>query len=159
GGGFDGVSIQAAGTSGYLDPYDNPLYEDGNVGIILNPLGDPTSADPDKRPKLVAATRPIPYGYPVDLALSPDGKYLFVSYQGVRVVEDPPIFNPDGSEFYHGKYRTGGVFIFNVEAMLAQLEQQLKTPDGSLLVRKFPIDNFQDTFLDIDVNADYRIHD
>src|SRR5262249_20909857 len=31
--------------------------------------------------------------------------------------------------------------------------------DGSLLVRKFPIDNFQDTFLDIDVNADYRIHD
>ena len=70
GGGFDGDGLIASAVSGYLDQDQNPLFEDGNVAIIKNPLGDP-NGNPDQRPVVVAATRPVPYGYPVDLALSP----------------------------------------------------------------------------------------
>src|SRR5581483_6021548 len=71
GGGFDGSGLEASQISGYLDQLQNPLYEDGNVAIIKNPLGDPNDPNPSKRPTLIGATRPVPYGYPVDLALSP----------------------------------------------------------------------------------------
>src|SRR5262249_30015904 len=50
GGGFDGVGLQASQISGYLDQLQNPIYEDGNVAIIKNPLGDLNDPDPSKRP-------------------------------------------------------------------------------------------------------------
>ena len=58
----------------FTDQDDDPLFEGGNVGIIKDPFGP--------NPKLIAATRPIADSFPTDLALSADGEYLYVSYQG-----------------------------------------------------------------------------
>ncbi len=59
-----------------FDPYFNPFRppNGGNVGIILDPLGTNS--------QLIAATRPINWGLPRNLVLSPDGKSLFVPYMG-----------------------------------------------------------------------------
>jgi YD repeat-containing protein len=113
GGGFDGAGIEAGGVSAYLDQTANPLFEDGDVGIIQDPFGP--------NPKLVAATRPIPYGFPTDLALSADGKYLYVSYQGL------PLIDADGHA------QSGGIFVFNARAMTDLIEQlQSSGQTGSL---------------------------
>src|SRR5262249_22179601 len=99
GGGYAGFgnNLNSGGVSGYLDQFANPLYADGNVGIIKDPLTD--------HPQLVAATRPVPYGFPVDVAISNDGQYLYVSYQGLPTT--------GGS---------GGVMVFNAKAMIEEVE-------------------------------------
>jgi hypothetical protein len=47
-----------------------------NIGVISNPFTNP---------QLVAATRSIPNGFPYDLAVSPDGQYLYASFSGIPV--------------------------------------------------------------------------
>ncbi len=127
----------------------DPIYEDGDVGVIINPLGDPNDPNPDNRPKLVAATRPIPYGFPTDLTLAPNG-YLYVSYQGL------PTLDGQGVE------RDGGVMVFDTNAIISVVNQYLKTPDGALELRRTPVDDlpgvngYRSPNLQIDVKADYR---
>jgi YVTN family beta-propeller protein/YD repeat-containing protein len=127
----------------FLDQTADPLYNGGNVGIIQGPLGD--------NPRLVAATRPIAFGYPVDLMLSPDGRYLYVSYQGLRVLGNG----------------NGGVMVYDAQAIINQIEQIQNTGNDSIL-KLVAIDDLpltptgpntgvrhpNDT---IDVKADYHI--
>ena len=59
------------------DPFVNlTLPAGGNIGIIQDPLGS--------NPKLVGATRPIPFSFPDNLVLSPDGKYLYAAYRSIN---------------------------------------------------------------------------
>ncbi|MBD2200392.1 MULTISPECIES: CARDB domain-containing protein [Calothrix] len=51
-----------------------------NIGIIKDPLGKQGQA------QLVAATRPIPFAFSVNVALSPDGKYLYAPYMDTEAV-------------------------------------------------------------------------
>ena len=123
GGGYNGVGLDATGVSGYLDQTANPLYVDGNIGIIKDPLGP--------NPQLVAATRPIPFGFPVDLAISDDGQYLYVSYQGLPTATG-----------------SGGVLVFDAKALVAQVQSSLAAqPSGSLLrtvaIDDLPLNNKQ----------------
>ena len=133
----------------YFDQAQDPIYEDGNVGIIINPLGDPNDPDPSKRPELVAATRPIPYGFATDLTLAPNG-YLYVSYQGL------PTLNSQGG------VQPGGVMVFDTHALLAVVDDYLQTPGGALTLRRIPVDdlppvnNLRSPDTAIDVKADYR---
>ena len=111
-------------------PAKNPAGS--TVGIIKNPFGSP---------KLVASTRSIPAGFPHELALTPDGKYLYVTYGTVSV-----------------QAASGGaVFVYNVEAMLRQVEH----PANANLLGKVGVNdlvNGQKTPNSaIDVKADYRI--
>ncbi|MEI9924472.1 MAG: VCBS domain-containing protein [Bradyrhizobium sp.] len=136
GGGFNGSDLNATGDDGFLDQTANPLYEDGNIGIIVNPFS--TS------PQLVAATRPIPFGFPVDLAISDDGRYLYVSYQGLPTT---------GGE--------GGVLVYDVQQMLKVVVDTINADHASLL-RKFAVDdlplsanNARQPNPLIDIKADY----
>src|SRR5664280_1588946 len=52
--------------TGQLD--DTELFAGGNVGIIRNPLGDPTN--PETMPRVVAATSPIANSFPEGISLS-----------------------------------------------------------------------------------------
>ncbi|MEB3827891.1 DNA/RNA non-specific endonuclease [Phormidium sp. CCY1219] len=70
-----------------------------NIGIIKDPFGP--------NPKLVAATRPIPGGKTTDLVLSSDEKYLYVSYPGLELSDSTD---------------RGGIFVFDVEEMIATVE-------------------------------------
>ncbi|MDB5349719.1 MAG: repeat protein, partial [Planctomycetota bacterium] len=51
----------------------------GNIGIIRDPFG------PNRR--LIAATRPVPFGYPDALSLSADGNYLYAAYRAAGIVQ------------------------------------------------------------------------
>ncbi|MCP5250095.1 MAG: cadherin-like domain-containing protein, partial [Candidatus Accumulibacter sp.] len=139
GGGFNGASLNAGGVSGYLDQSANPLYEAGNVAIIKDPLSD--------HPQVVAATRPTPYGFPVDLALSADGRYLYVSYQGLPTSAG-----------------SGGVMVFDARAMLQQVQLQLSTDPSGRDMRKYAIDDLplvngnRAANAQIDLRADYLLH-
>jgi len=117
--GVDGELVIAAAKTGYLDQMANPLYEDGNVGIIMDPLTD--------HPRLVAATRPTPYGFPTDLQLTLDGHYLYVSYQGVRVVVKEPTFDSDGAILDPGILTKGAIFVFDAWAMNNEIQSQPRT--------------------------------
>src|SRR5262249_20211072 len=109
------------------------------IGIIKDPLGP--------NPQLVAATRPIPFGFPVDLAISEDGRYLYVSYQGLPL-----------------QTGTGGVLVFDAKEMVKQVEANLAAYSGSVM-RKVAIDDLplnnnnqrQENPL-IDLRADYLMH-
>ncbi len=155
GGGVVGDSIIASADSDYLDQDQDPLFEDGDVAIIANPFGT--------NPQVVATTRPIPYGYPVDLALSPpqvttpgttSSQYLYVSYQGLAST---------------ASYGAGAVFIFNATAMLTEVTTLLQTNRGKSLLALFPVDDIvippggtvpaalvRTPNTTIDVMADYR---
>src|SRR5262249_44664834 len=91
-------------------PPNNPAGS--TVGIIADPLGNP---------RLVAATRAIPTGLPQDLALTPDGKFLYVTFGGVHV----------------GGGGDGAVFVYDVNAMI----QQVNDPSNALLLRKHGVDD------------------
>ncbi len=163
GGGYDGDAddLIASAISGYLDQESNPLYEDGNVAIIKNPLGNPNDPNPANRPMVVGATRPIPDGFPIDLGLSPPDangqQFLYVSYSGLptATLNSNPS-NPDIGD--------GAVFIFNATAMIQEVSSLSQTPDGSLILDEFPVDDLVGTEptvsnepnTDIDVRADYR---
>ena len=96
----------------------------------------------------MAATRPIPFGFPVDLAISDDGQYLYVSYQGLPTATG-----------------SGGVLVFDAKALVAQVQSSLAAqPSGSLLrtvaIDDLPLNNSnqrQENPL-IDVRADYLFH-
>ncbi|HND53813.1 MAG TPA: DUF58 domain-containing protein, partial [Pirellulaceae bacterium] len=150
--------ILGGGTTGYLDQMADPLYEAGNIGIIRDPLGS--------SPQLVAATRPIPYGFPTDIELSPDGRFLFVSYQGLPVQLTPPTFKPDGSVEDPGQIGRGSVFVFDAKAMVTEVENQFQSQSSGVLMRKVAIDDLplnsgnQRQFNPaIDIRADYRLHE
>ena len=100
----------------------------GNIGLIRDPFGDA---------ELIAATRPIPLGFPDNLVLSPDGSRLFAGYRG-----------------------SDSVFVFDVQAMMDTL-----TTYSSTDFTRRPIDDLfsfgqqtqqdRENDLKIDVNADY----
>ncbi|HND54059.1 MAG TPA: hypothetical protein PLV92_16730, partial [Pirellulaceae bacterium] len=158
GGDVIGDIVLGGGTTGYLDQMADPLYEAGNIGIIKDPFGS--------KPQLVAATRPVPYGYPTDLELSPDGRFLFVSYQGLPVQLTPPTFNADGSVDDPGQIGRGSVFVFDAKAMVTEVQSQFQKQASGSAMRKIAIDdlplnsNNQRQFNPaIDVRADYRLHE
>ena len=91
-----------------LDPYFNPRRppNGGNVGIIRDPLGNP---------QLIAATRPINWSVPLHLALSADGKQLFL----------------------HNRGFASGVYIYSIEAMLETIKNKSLAE-----LAEIPIDGF-----------------
>src|SRR5262249_33856968 len=111
-----------------FDPNYDPLDPAGsNIGIIKDPFGL------HGQPTLVAATRPIPWGYAEDLALSRDGKALFASYTG-----------------------TGAVFAFDLERIRATVEAQ--PPDW---LRTVPVDDLDpaiDINADYRLDASDKLH-
>lgn len=127
------------------------LRAGSNIGIIKDPFG------PDA--KLVAATRPIPGGKTADLVLSSDEKYLYASYPGLELSDSTD---------------KGGIFVFDVEEMIATVENpgnfwldSLKRGVGSVGFNEntkrlasendlgyVPIDDINP---DISVAADYEI--
>ena len=105
----------------FIDQDENPLTEGGNIGIIKDPYG------PD--PQLIAATRPIPDSYPTDLALSGDGQYLYVSYQGLPVQVSPPDVDSKGNLVLDANglpvddgLAYGGIMVFNAQAIVAAVD-------------------------------------
>jgi hypothetical protein len=97
-----------------------PYPAGSNVGIIKDPLG--LQGDP----KLIAATRPIPVGFPDGLDVTEDGRFLFVNYALVQVdAGNPP----------------GAVFIYDLDEMLNQIEES-DQQDSRV------VDNVETFFLD-----------
>src|SRR5207253_1997750 len=84
-------------------------------------------------PHLVGATRSIPVGFPLDLAVSGDGKYLYATYPGVSVTGD----------------RSGGaLFIYSIDAIDAAINNLNKLNLAPLLTH-YGID-------DISVDGQHR---
>jgi len=111
------------------DPFIDPIRAGGsNVGIIR----DPFDLFPDMTgPKgLVAATRPIPIGLADNLALTPDGKALYVAYR-----------------------HTDSVFVFDVEQMLTTVEQAIADADQLDQLDKIHLDDLNSS---ISIRANYR---
>ncbi len=86
-------------------PADDP--GGSTIGIIENPLGP--------NPRMVAATRSIPNGFPPDLAISPDGNYLYASFPNVPVE----------------KSTKGALFVYDINA----IESAIANTDPALLKR------------------------
>ena len=62
------------------DNFDALFYDKNNetgskIGVILEPFGD--------KPRLIAATTPIPHGNLLELTLSPDGSKLYANFSGI----------------------------------------------------------------------------
>ena len=100
---------------------DNPLYQGGNVGIIRDPFGS--------NPQLIAGTRPIPDSNPTDLALSADGQYLYVSYQGLAVQVRPPDVDANGNLVRDSigfpvddGLGYGGILVFNAQQIIDAID-------------------------------------
>ncbi|HEX4608629.1 MAG TPA: tandem-95 repeat protein, partial [Urbifossiella sp.] len=110
----------------YISQDDFPLYEGGSIGVIKDPYGP--------NPQLITSTRPIPDSYPTDLALSADGKYLYVSYQGLAVQLRPPVVDASGnlvmdpSGFFpvDDGIGHGGLMVFNA----AEIVRAIDNPDN-----------------------------
>jgi RHS repeat-associated protein len=132
-------NLIANGVGGFLDQTADPLHEDGNVGIIRDPFGGG---------QLVAATRPIAYGFPVDLMLTPPegaagDQYLYVSYQGLPLTSG-----------------SGGVMVYDATAMIAAVENPALAPYLSqVAIDDLPVtlDGVRNPNPQIDVQADYHI--
>ena len=115
------------------DPNYDPAHPAGsNIGIVKDPFGLAGGA------QLVAATRPIPNAFMDNLVLSPDGKNLYAGYRG-----------------------NGAVFVFDVPAMLAEVQAGMafgdrlqRFPVDDLVNGQVPVDHFNPL---IDIRADYRI--
>jgi DNA-binding beta-propeller fold protein YncE len=126
--------------SASADPDVNPTKPGGStVGIIFNPFGLPGLP----APFVVAATRPIPFGFPDNLVLSPDEHYLYVAYRGI-----------------------GAVFVYDVQAIF----RAIADPANEVIID--PVNHFTLLQIDpvndlvhgvtvpnaaIDVRADYRL--
>jgi YD repeat-containing protein len=114
----------------HFEPPSNPAGS--TIGIIADPLGSP---------RLVAATRAIPAGFPQDLALTPDGQYLYATYGAV------PVQGAGG----------GAVFVYGVAAMIKQVED----PNNAPLLQRYGVDDVVDGTKEpnaaIDIKADYRL--
>ncbi|MBY0467803.1 MAG: hypothetical protein K2Q07_02370, partial [Burkholderiaceae bacterium] len=129
----------------------------GNVGIIRDPFRLYTQ-DGDPKQGLIAATRMTPYSFPDNLALSPNGEFLYVAYSGSNQVQ-----------------------VFGVSAMIAEVERILALPanqgGGLDALARTPINEFLRPYSEtgallgpdddpnlvkipnplIDVQADYRL--
>jgi RHS repeat-associated protein len=139
-----GFNFYKAGVPTF-DPYINdPTLADpgvpagSNVGIIRNPFGNPNDVDPGKRPTLVAVTRPIPVGFFDNLKLSPKGDKLYVAARN-----------------------TGAVFVYDVKAMLDEIDDIVNGPGHQVNLLNTPIDNLHHGVVTpntaIDLKADYRL--
>src|SRR5262249_20791821 len=97
-----GFALLSTQFSESRNPFSGALPGGSNIGIIKDPFGegpfdqDNFTVTPGK---LVAATRPIPLGFPDNLVLSPDEKFLYAGYRG-----------------------TGSVFVFDTEFMRHVIE-------------------------------------
>ena len=115
------------------DPNFDPAHPAGsNIGIVKDPFGLAGSA------QLVAATRPIPNSFMDNLVLAPDGKTLYAGYRG-----------------------NSAVFAFDVQAMLAEVQDGMafgdrlqRFPVDDMVNGNIPVDHFNPL---IDIRADYRI--
>lgn len=90
------------------DPNYSRYHAGSNIGIIEDPLGP--------NPRLVAATRPIPAGFPLGLALSPDGKELYATFNVPT--------GPSGN---------GAVFVYDVEAITKEIADSRAAGESHLL--------------------------
>ncbi|MHC4996746.1 MAG: hypothetical protein ACYTGQ_17035, partial [Planctomycetota bacterium] len=97
----------------------------GNVGIITDPLGL------NGAPRLVAATRMIPFSFPSELALSNDDKFLYASYRA-----------------------SGAVFVFDVEKIRTALDTL--SPEKMAMLATKPIDH-PDLVPAIDARANFHL--
>ena len=123
----------------FTDQDDDPAFEGGNVGIIKDPFGP--------NPQLIAATRPIADGFPTDLALSADGEYLYVSYQGLGVATANGISN-------------GALLVFNAEEIVKQIDNPANAPYlNRVAIDDLPLNqsNQRSTNTAIDVAAAYGL--
>ncbi|MCX7894015.1 MAG: putative Ig domain-containing protein, partial [Burkholderiales bacterium] len=125
------------------DPDADPFQPAGsNVGIIRDPFG--LYPDMVGRKGLVAATRMTPMAFGDNLALSPDGRYLYAAYTG-----------------------QGQVQVFDVAALINEVEHSFmlapitRGPETTYLTDRFAINNLTNgEFLAnaaIDVKADFRL--
>ena len=85
---------------------DSPYAAGSTIGVIVDPLGP--------NPRLVAATEPIPAGFPHDLAISPDGKHLYATFGGVQVTGDK-----------------GSVLVYDID----EIDKTVRTTDANILNR------------------------
>ena len=111
-------------------PADDP--GGSTIGIIQDPLGP--------NPKLVAATRSIPNGFPPDLAVSPDGEFLYATFPNV------PVANSARS----------ALFVYDINAIAAAIKST-----NAALLDQYAIDDLVNGTLAhnvaIDVNAAYAV--
>src|SRR5262249_30283772 len=121
----DGKYAFVAGYNLQRQDDDDPSH---NHGV---PQSDPAGStigviqmDDEKGPRLVAATRAIPGGFPWDLAISPDGTYLYATY-----LEIPTDTGP------------GAVFVYNIPAIRSAVEQLQGDKINSFRLRRSGIDD------------------
>jgi hypothetical protein len=136
--------------AGYDIPDENdPSHNQGipafnpagsNIGIVANPFGDPTlaAATGFGVPTLVAATRSIPEGFPYDVTVSPDGRYLYATFPSIPV-KDPTT----------GQQSDGAVMVYDINEIIKTLTAT--SPD---LLKRVGIDALDPA---IDVHADYQL--
>ncbi|MGA2068563.1 MAG: CARDB domain-containing protein, partial [Thermoguttaceae bacterium] len=130
--GFNAPNVELPSSN--LGP--NPEYPDRSpagscIGIFQfqGPLGSYTD------PLLVAATRTIPAGFPLDLTVSPDGTYLYADFK------DAPVTTAAGVA------EQGAMFIYdipNIEMAIESLQIIEKSAQPDLL-QKDGIDDFVKT--------------
>ena len=104
------VAVTPDGKYAFVVGYDVPNFNlpSGNHGVpSFDPAGSNIGivADPFTNPTLVAATRSIPDGFPYDVAVSPDGKYLYATFAGIPVA---------GGE--------GAIMVYNINQIIATLQ-------------------------------------
>jgi len=133
GGAFAGHSTYAfvTGFKSELNRPDCPAG--GNIVIIKDPF--------KAGAQVVGFTRPIPYGLPAGLAVSPDGRNLYVTYQ-----------------------RPDSIFVFSIEAILDEIAAstgKIVQHEGTPLIEFHPVNNLTNGAWQanpaIDVKADYRM--
>ena len=91
------------------NPFSGDIPAGSNIGIIKDPLGL-TESGPD----LVAATRPIPFGFTSDLVLSASNDQLYVSYPGIAL--------EDISKSDNG-FQNGAVLVYDVSKIRKAVEE------------------------------------
>lgn len=95
------------------DRYSSRYHAGSNVGVIsLRDPKDPTNVT--WQPRLVAATRPLPNGFPLDLDVGADGKNLYVTYGTIPF-----------QEFPNAPVDTGAVFVYNLTALDEEIKHSL----------------------------------
>ena len=96
---------------------DGDYYHAGsNIGIIEDPFGT--------NPRLVAATRPLPNGFPWDLSLSSDGSLLYATY-GLRVTDAGP----------------GALFAYNVVEIVNEIQRSRNNLDKTAINDRVTVDS------------------
>jgi hypothetical protein len=134
--------------------FNNPYLAGSNIAVIEDPLNP-------QGPGVVAATRPLPESFPHDLAISPDGQFLYATF-GVALT---------GGDH-------GAVFVYNVQAIENEVTQdylqnitvtvRLVNTGGVVtlpILLRYPVDDVtngvwtsqQIPNVLIDIKADYQV--